>query len=145
MTREATAAELSEPLRAWLASDAHDVDGWADDLPLERLRCHPDLVERVTQISRPVPGTCRVWVDGCPVVHHPAGAPIACATGTSRLVIRSAQAAGALVSGWRTPGLDAEWVDLDPWAADVAFAHALELLRMHLRRAYDLAEAGTWP
>jgi hypothetical protein len=45
----------------------------------------------------------------------------------------------------RTPGLDSAWNDLDPWAADVAFARALELLRMHVRHAYDLAEAGAWP
>jgi hypothetical protein len=78
------------------------------------------------------------------VVHHPSGPPIAFATGTSRLVVRSAQPAGALVSPWRTPGLDDAWVDLDPWADDVTFARTLELLRTHVRRAYDLAEAGAW-
>ena len=145
MTPDATVAELSEPLATWLRSDAHDIDDWAVDLPVEQLHCHPDLVERLTQIARPVRGTCRVWVDGCPVVHHPSGPPIACATGTNRLVVRSAQPAGALVSPWRTPGLDPAWTDLDPWAADVTFARTLEMLRMHLRRAYDLAEAGAWP
>ncbi len=145
MTPDATVAELSAPLRAWLASDVHEVDGWAEDLPIDDLHCHPDLVERLTQLSRPVRGTRRVWIDGCPVVHHPSGAPIACATGTSRLVVRSAEPPGALVSRWLTPGLDAEWVDLDPWAADVTFTRALELLRTHVRRAYDLAEAGAWP
>jgi hypothetical protein len=60
------------------------------------------------------------------------------------MVVRSKQPAGALVSKWRTPGLDDAWVDLDPWAADVTFARTLELLRTHVRRAYDLAEAGAW-
>jgi len=161
VTPDAAVVELSEPLEAWLRSDAHDIDHrfddrtnewsgdradeWSGGPPIEQLRCHPDLAERLTQIARPVRGTRRVWIDGCPVVHHPSGAPIACATGTSRLVVRSAQPAGALVSRWRTRGLNPAWKDLDPWAADVAFARALELLRMHVRHAYDLAEAGAWP
>jgi hypothetical protein len=144
VTPDATVAELSESLRAWLASDDHEVEGWAAEPPVEQLRCHPDLNERLTQISRPVRGTCRVFIDGCPVVHHPVGPPIAFATGTSRLVVRSAQPAGALASKWRTPGLVDAWVDLDPWAADVTFARTLELLRTHVRRAYDRAEAGAW-
>ena len=32
----------------------------------------------------------------------------------------------------------------EAYAADVTFARTLEVLRMHVRRAYDLAEAGTW-
>jgi hypothetical protein len=131
-------------LLGWLTTDDHDVDGWADDLPIEALRCHPDLAQRLTEISRPVKGACRVWVDGCPVVHHRAGPPIACARGTNRLVVRSGLPAGALVSPERTPGLDDTWIDLDPWAADVTFAKTIELLRMHVRRAYDLAETRAW-
>ena len=150
---DATVAELSEPLAAWLRSDAHDVgdavDAWTGerlrDPSIGELRCHPDLVERLTQIARPIRGTRRVWVDGCPVVHHPSGAPIACATGTSRLVVRSGLPPGALLSPWHTPGLDPAWTDLDPWAADITFARSVELLRTHVRRAYDLAEAGVWP
>ena len=133
-------AVLADALLAWLTSDEHDVGGWSDDLLLEELRCHPDLVERLTQIARPVRGAVRVWVDGCPVVHHPRGAPIACATGTNHLVVRSSQPAGALMSRWHTPGLGVDWVDLDPWAADVTFARTLELLRMHVRRAYERAD-----
>src|SRR5262250_3306511 len=57
VTSEATA--LSPTLLAWLTSDDHDVDGWADDLPIQALRCHPDLGQRLTEISRPVDGVCR--------------------------------------------------------------------------------------
>jgi hypothetical protein len=145
VTPDTTPAALSDTLREWLGRDDHVVDGWGDELPLGQLHCHPDLVERLTQIARPVRGACRVFVDGCPVVHHAAGAPIACATGTSRLVVRSAEPAGALASRWTTPGLPAAWVDLDPWAADVTFARALDLLRAQVRRAYELAEVGAWP
>src|SRR5947209_6728075 len=79
---------LPAELLAWMQRDDHTVDGWAPDLAIEELHCHPDLVERLSQIARPQRGAARVWVSGCPVVHHPLGAPIACATGTSRLVVR---------------------------------------------------------
>jgi hypothetical protein len=134
--------EVPEPLRTWLGREDHVVSGWENEPPLEELACHPDLVERLTQLARTVRGACRVWVAGRPVVHHPAGAPIAFADGTSRLVVRSGEPAGILASRWRTAGLDAGWVDLDPWAADVAFARATERLRAHVRRAYE--RAGTW-
>jgi hypothetical protein len=130
-------APLDEPLLRWLTLDAHDVDGWAPEPPLPELRCHPDLVERLAEIARPVRGVCRAWVEGAPVVHHPAGAPIACATGTSRLLVRSGEPAGALTSRWRASGLPPDWVDLDPWASDVTFARAIELLRAHIRRAFE--------
>ena len=39
--------------------------------------------------------------------------------------------------------LDGAWVELDPWAPDAAFAHATDLLRAHIARAYELAEAGS--
>jgi hypothetical protein len=135
---------LAPELLAWLRSDDQVVDGWAPDAPIDELRCHPDLVERLTQIARPQRGAARVWVTGCPVVHHRDGPPIACATGTSRLVVRSAQPAGALASHWQTPGLDAAWVDLDPWAADVTFARTLDMLRAHVARAYELAGERAW-
>jgi hypothetical protein len=130
---------------AWLTADDHDVAGWAPEPPLDELHCHPDLAERLTEVSRPVVrGAARVWVDGCPVIHHPRGAPLACASGTGVLVVRSAEPAGALAASGKTSGLDPTWVDLDPWAPDTAFARSTELLRMHLRRASELAEARAW-
>lgn len=137
-------AALPYDLLAWLRRDDHTVDGWASDVPIEELHCHPDLVERLTDIARPQRGAARVWIAGCPVVHHGNGAPIACATGTSRLVVRSALPAGALASRWHTPDLDPAWVDLDPWAADVTFARTLDVLRAHVARAYELAGERAW-
>jgi hypothetical protein len=136
---------VNPELLAWLTSDDHDVAGWADEPPLDALRCHPDLVERLAEMARPLRRGVRVFVEGCPVVHHPGGAPIACASGTSFLVVRSAQPAGVLASKWDTPPeLDAAWVSLDPWAADVTFTRTLGVLREHMRKAYDHAEAGAW-
>ena len=68
---------------------------------------------------------------------HPRGRPIAAAAGTAWLVVRSGLPAGALRAARRctSPGLDrAGWVELDPWAPDVAFARAIDLLRAHVAR-----------
>jgi hypothetical protein len=132
--------DLPEPIHEWLIRPHESAPaGWAPDLPLDEMRTHPDLVARLSEISKPAPGTRRVWVDGAPVVHHESGPPVAVAIGTSWLVIRSGQPAGALDTGYRTFGLDEAWVDLDPWTVDVAFAKGLDLLRYHVARACELA------
>ena len=142
---DANPAPLDPALAAWLTGGPHDVDGWAPDPPAAELCCHPDLVARLTAVARPVRGTSRAFVAGCPVVHHADGRPIACAWGARELVVRSDRPAGALATGRRVVELDGAWVALDPWAADVAFARATELLRMHVHAAYALAaEAGAW-
>jgi hypothetical protein len=136
---------VNPELIAWVASDDHQVEGWAPEPSLDELQCHPDLVERLAEIARPLRFGVRVFVAGCPVLHHPGGSPIACASGTRVLLVRSGQPAGALVSDWAVPHeLDASWVSLDPWATDVTFTRTVGLLREHMRRAYDHAEAGAW-
>jgi hypothetical protein len=135
-------AQISDALRAWLTTGRHEVNGWEPEPPLDEMRCHPDLVERLTQISRPIRGVKRAWVDGCPVVHHTSGAPIACASGTGWLVVRSGRPAGALTPTWHVTALGDAWVDLDPWAADVTFAQTIEMLRAHVRAAFDRAGSG---
>src|SRR5262249_44103029 len=114
------------------------------DPPIEVLRCHPDLVERLTTIARPERGVRRVFVGGCPVVHHPAGPPIAAAWGTSALVVRAGGVAGTLDPGVRTEGLDDPWLDLDPWPADVLFRRGTELLRDAVARAYRAVAVPDW-
>jgi hypothetical protein len=137
--------ELPVALRAWLTRDDHDVAGWAPDPPAAELRCAPELVERLTQVARPAArDAARVWVEGCPVVHHPNGAPIACAYGADTLVVRSGEPAGALAPAAPVGGLDDTWVALDPWAVDTSFARTGELLKMHVHRAYELAGARAW-
>ena len=135
---------LGDELLAWLDFDEHTVPDWAPDPPRAELQCSPELVARLTEVARPVAGTRRAWVDGCPVVHHPSGVPIAFAGGESYLAVRSAQAAGALASRWHARELGDSWVDLDPFAPDVGLVHTVELLRGHVQRAYDRAEAGAW-
>ena len=145
MTREPAAdhvATIEPALLARLHETAREpVHDWAPDPPLAELACHPDLVARLAEIARPVGKTRRVFVAGCPVITHPNGIAIAAASGTSWLAVRSGLPAGDLASAWQAPGLDASWVALQPWAPDIAFAKATDLLRNHLARAYEWATA----
>jgi hypothetical protein len=129
-------------LRAWLTRDVHDpVDVWEREPAPDALQCRPDLVARLAEIARPVGAVRRVFVGGRPVIHHPNGMPIAAASGTASLTVRSARSAGALATYevW-LDGLGPEWTMLDPWAPDVALSRTIDLLRGHIAHAYTLAE-----
>jgi hypothetical protein len=129
-------------LRDWLTRDVDEpIDGWEPEPPLAALRCRPDLVARLSEVSRSIGAVRRVFVDGCPVIHHPQGRAIAAAAETAWLVVRSARPPGALATT-EDPlaGLGPEWTMLDPWAADVALSRTIDLLRAHVARAYELAE-----
>jgi len=127
----------------WLLRSEHPPESlWEPEPPLEELRCHPDLVARLAEVARPIGAARRRFVAGCPVIQHPRGRPIAAASGTAWLAVRSGLPAGALtLPEPRASQLDGDWVELDPWAPDAAFAHATDLLRVHVARAYELAEA----
>jgi hypothetical protein len=140
-----TGRELPADVHAWLrAPDVAAVVGWAPDPPIETLRCHPDLVERLAAAARPLRTARRVFVEGCPVIHHPGGLPIAVAWGTSALVVRAGGVAGPLDPGARTTGLDTDWIDVDPWPVDVLFRRGTDLLRDVVRRAYERAAEHSW-
>jgi hypothetical protein len=137
-----TAGELPAPLREWLEQDHHDVreggPAEADGRPPE---CDPELVERVSQLVRPLRGTRRTFVAGCPVFHHPSGPPFAAAFGRSHVVVRGRVAPlGAPAAPVR--GLPAGWTELDPEPDDVGFARGRELARTALAQAYDAAGAA---
>ncbi len=149
---------LDPDLFAWLVLEHEPVAGWAPDPPADALQCSPDLVARLALVARPVGDVRRRFVAGCPVVHHPGGRAIAVAAGTSWVAVRSRLPAGSLrraeppvpqlresepalsESGW--PALcESGWRELDPWAADTAFARAVDLLRAHVADAYAWAES----
>jgi hypothetical protein len=134
-----TRDELVERLNA----DDVGADGWDPEPALDALHCHPDLIERLTQIARPVRGTRRAFVAGCPVITSSSHA-IAAARGTSWFVVRSDRPAGALKTTTDTAGLGPAWQALDPWSADAAFAKGTDLLRAHVVRAVEMAEAHAW-
>jgi hypothetical protein len=129
------------PLFDWLTRRHPPEPGWEPEPPLEELRCHPDLVARLAEVARPIGAARRRFVAGCPVIEHPNGQPIAAAAGTGWLAARSGLPAGALACAQPGPhSLEGDWVELDPWAPDAAFAHATDLLRAHIARAYDAAD-----
>ena len=133
---------MSPELIAWLTRADHEpVSGWAPEPRGDALHCDHELVARLSEIARPVAGTARVFVAGCPVVHHPAGPPIAAAAGARTLVVRSDRPAGALAADEVT-ALGPGWRALDPWSTDIAFAKATDLLRGHIAHAYEQAEAA---
>ena len=127
---------LPPALLEWLTRD-HTVapDSWAAEPPLEELHCHPDLVERLAELGRALRDVRRTFVGGCPVLHHPHGAPFAAAFGTSGMVVRTHERLGVLDPRVRTTDLPDGWSDVDPWAVDVAFTRATTLLRDTLHRA----------
>jgi hypothetical protein len=132
-------------LQGWLMREVDEpIDRWEPAPALDSLRCHPDLVARLSEVSKSVGAGHRVFVDGCPVIHHPRGRPIAAASGTAWLAVRSARPAGALATTEvLLAGLGPDWTMLDPWAADVALSRTIDLLRAHIARAYELAERAT--
>lgn len=136
-------AAVEPALVAWLTgADAHEpAPGWEADPPPEELRCDPALVARLAEAARPIRGVRRRFVAGSPVIETPRSRAIAAAAGPAWLVVRSDLPAGALnVDASTVTALGPEWLELNPWAENVAFARALDLLRAHLARAYDLAE-----
>jgi hypothetical protein len=119
---------LEPALDAWLARTDHEpVTGWAPEPPIEELHCHPDLIERVALVARPITGTVRVFVAGCPVIHHPSGPPIAAASGTAWFVVRE----------------HGDWAELDPWQPDVALTRGIDLLRIRVAAAFARVEDDT--
>jgi hypothetical protein len=108
-------------LEEWLAR-RHEVapPGWQEDLAIEQLRCPPDLVARLSELVGPQ-RPHRVFVGGCPVIHHPSGPAYAAAYGMHDLLVRER-------GGWNL---------VDPWMPDVTFLKGTDQLRARLQRAYD--------
>ncbi len=130
-------------LLAWLRADHEPGRGWDPEPRRAALECDPKLVARLAEITRPLGPTRRVFVGGCPVVHHPGGRTIAAAAGPAWFAARSELPAGALhPAAGRDIVIGSGWVELDPWVADTAFARAIDLLRTHVAHAYELAEKG---
>ena len=132
--------ELPETVREWLTAP-HDAapPGWEPDPPAEQLGCSPELLERLSSLTRPLRLVRRAFVVGCPVIHHPDGPAIACAWNADALVVRAGGVAGAITAAVHTVGLNNEWIDVDPWPGDVLFRRGTDALRDVVRRAYDAA------
>jgi len=119
--------------------DAPPVPTWSAEPSPSDGRCDPRLVARLTEITKPVADVTRTFVAGSPVVHRRNGRAIAAASGTSWLAVRSGASAGDLAPRSPAFALSSDWVELEPWPEDIAFARGVDLLRGHVRRAYERA------
>lgn len=137
--------DVVEPaLIEWLRAPAeHEcAPGWEAEPAPDALHCSPQLVARLAEAARRVRGVRRRFVAGCPVIEHPRGVAIAAAAGTAWLAVRSDLPPGALqVAPTAGSALGAGWLELNPWSENIAFARALDLVRAHVARAYELAAA----
>jgi len=53
---------------------------------------------------------------------------------------RSSPGARSFIAGTAVRSrLSSDWVELEPWPEDIAFARGVDLLRGHVRRAYERA------
>ena len=128
MSVEEVVAFLREP---------YALDDTAEAAPaLEALCCHPDLVDRLTELGRFVRAR-RVFVGGCPVLLDATTAgPFAAAWGTHVVMLRLGEHPGALaVEPPHIDGLDNDWVRVNPWPQDVTFRRGTDLLRDVVGRA----------
>ena len=105
----------------------------------EEPACTPELAERLAVFTRACRGARLEWVAGCPVAVHPSGRAFAAAYGTAGLLVATAEPPGALTAKDADPGPGPPWTALNPWAADVTFARAADLLRQRVQRAFAAA------
>jgi hypothetical protein len=109
---------------------------------LDTLRCHPDLCERLESSAAGLPGVRLRYLVGLPVLVHPNGVAFAVAAGTTWAALRIPELGqrAVLRSSWGTRGLDAEWVDVDPWMSELSAREGTSRLRGWARAAH--ARAG---
>jgi hypothetical protein len=93
--------------------------GW-NELPLDKLRTHPDLGERLSQISEDLTGVTLGHVLGFDVLVNPDAVILAVAMGTGFMAFRLGVSNGRLaleLGGAYVDGLDQQWIMIDPWNA----------------------------
>jgi len=131
-------------LVAWLAEQAPDPPRHFRvhrRVAMERLRCHPDLCERVHALAEELPGAAGRYVEGFPIVLDASGVAFAIAAGTSWLALRlPGRTHSAVVrSQWGLRNLGGDWVDVDPWMTNVPAYESLRRMRGWARAAHQHA------
>jgi hypothetical protein len=111
-------------------------------VPVDALRCHPDLCDRLESSASGLPGVRLRYIVGLPVLLHANGVAFAIASGTTWIALRIPQIGQRAVirSQWGRRGLDGEWVDVDPWITDLPAREGTSRLRGWTRAAH--AHAG---
>jgi len=131
-----------EPFVTWIREQARDEPRTlrTQRRPrLEDLRCHPDLCERLHATLPDIPGAQQRYVCGFPVLLHSDGLVFAIAAGTSWMALRLPEiATGAVVrTRWGTRRLGGDWIDVDPWLADLPSRDGTRRLHGWCHAAYE--------
>jgi len=135
-------------LLTWLAEQADPAPRWIRArrrISAAKLRCHPDLVERLHSSAAGLPGTRLRYLVGFPVLVHPNEIVFGIAAGTTWLAFRLPLLGRRAVipSEWGNRGLGPEWVDVDPWLSMFPLHEGTSRVRGWSRAAYThAAELG---
>ena len=139
----------NDPLLHWLKQQADPPVKriWSRRrIPAEALRCHPDLCDRLESAAAGLPSVKLRYLVGLPVLLHANGVAFGLASGTTWIALRIPPLGqrAVLRSRWGTRGLDAEWVDVDPWISELPAHEGTSRLRGWTRAAHAHAgELGT--
>jgi hypothetical protein len=108
----------------------------------DSLRCHPDLCDRLEASATGLSTVRLRYLAGFPALVRANGVVFGVAAGTTWLALRIPELGqrAVLRSQWGTRGLDAEWVDVDPWISALPAHEGTSRLRGWTRAAH--ARAG---
>ena len=103
------------------------------------MRCHPDLLTRLVALGGRLPNVRTRFVGGIPVLIAPGGGVFALAAGTTWIMVRLPTRVHSAVvrSDWGRRGLEADWIDVDPWLSDLPTKEAMSRLLGWTRAAYE--------
>jgi hypothetical protein len=122
---------------AHLNASVAPVDAAPDDvwqLDGSELRVHPDLVERLEEVSQGSGGT-RAAALGVPLLVDAGGRVVAFALGTSRIALRLSGVGGELALDPRSVDGLPGWTSVDAWLSSLSGPRGTELLRELVARA----------
>jgi hypothetical protein len=118
-------------------------------VPEQKLRCDPDLVDRLESSATGLPRTRLRYLVGFPVLVHPNDIVFGIAAGATWLAYRLPQLGqrAVIASEWGNRGLGPEWVDVDPWLTMLPLHEGTSRVRGWSRAAYAHASelGGTGP
>ena len=106
---------------------------------MEELRAHPDLCDRVHATAADLHHVKQPYLCGFPILVHDDGLVFGVAAGTSWFALRLPPIAHAAVvrTRWGTRDLGGDWVDVDPWLADIESREGTRRLRGWCHAAYE--------
>ena len=107
----------------------------------ESMRAHADLRDRLASSAAQLPAVKLRYLVGFPVLLHANGVAFGVAAGTTWIAFRipALGQRAVLRSQWGTRGLDAAWVDVDPWISGLPAYEGTSRVRGWARAAHSHA------